>query len=205
MYQKYIKRLLDFILAFFGLLILTPALLLLMFCLTVAHRGKVFFTQQRPGRNEKVFRVIKFRSMNDKRDANGRLLPDCERLTALGKFIRATSLDELPQLIHVLKGEMSLIGPRPLLLQYIPVYTERERKRHTVRPGMTGLAQVSGRNVIGWDAKLELDVCYVENISFLGDVKILWRTIVKVIKREGAIADKKENYLDIERNNKMKS
>ena len=203
MYRKYFKRFLDIIMAFSGLLILSPILILLMILLAVVNRGKIFFTQERPGRDEKVFRVIKFRSMNDKRDANGKLLPDRERITPIGKFIRATSLDELPQLIHILKGEMSLIGPRPLLPRYLPFYTEREKKRHTVRPGMTGLAQVSGRNLIGWDVKLELDVHYVENISFFGDLKIFWLSVIKVIKREGAIANKKENYLDIEREKKI--
>ena len=199
MYEKYYKRFLDFMLAFFGILILSPVMILLIILLAIANRGKIFFSQERIGRREKVFRIFKFRSMNDRTDANGKLLPGRERTTNIGQFIRATSLDELPQLIHVLKGEMSLIGPRPLLPEYLPFYTEREKKRHTVRPGMTGLAQISGRNVIGWDVKLELDARYVENISFLGDVKILWSTIVKVIKREGAIADKIENYLDVER------
>jgi len=199
MYEKYYKRFLDFMLAFFGILILSPVMILLIILLAIANRGKIFFSQERIGRREKVFRIFKFRSMNDRTDANGKLLPGRERTTNIGQFIRATSLDELPQLIHVLKGEMSLIGPRPLLSRYLPFYTEREKKRHTVRPGMTGLAQISGRNVIGWDVKLELDARYVENISFLGDVKILWSTIVKVIKREGAIADKIENYLDVER------
>ena len=168
-----------------------------------ANRGAgAFFFQERPGKDTKIFKIIKFKSMNDARDANGKLLPDKERLTKAGKFVRTTSIDELPQLINVLKGDMALIGPRPLLERYLPYYTDREKLRHTVRPGITGLAQVNGRNALDWDSKLELDAQYAENLSFLLDLKIFFKTIKKVIKHDGVIADKKENYLDIERQSK---
>jgi len=203
MYRRFIKRFLDFIISLFGLLLLSPILLLIALLLVIANQGNVFFTQERPGRREKIFRVIKFRSMNNKRDIEGNLLLDSERLTHIGKFIRATSLDELPQLINVLKGNMSLIGPRPLLIRYLPFYSEREKLRHSILPGITGLAQVSGRNTLDWDSKLELDVRYAENITFMGDIKILWATLTKVVNRDGAIPDKKENYFDIERQNKL--
>jgi len=204
MYKRFTKKMIDFAVALFCLTLLSPILLVVAALLFVANKGNVFFTQERPGRNEKKFRIVKFCSMNEKRDSKGHLLPDHERLTPIGRIIRSTSIDEIPQLFNVLKGDMSLVGPRPLLIQYLPFYTEREKLRHTIKPGITGLAQISGRNVIDWDLKLELDVRYVEELSFLGDVKIIWKTLVKVIKREGAIADKKENYLDIERQNKLK-
>jgi lipopolysaccharide/colanic/teichoic acid biosynthesis glycosyltransferase len=148
-------------------------------------KNNPFFIQERPGKNEKIFKLIKFKTMNDKTDENGKLLPDKERLTKIGKIIRSLSLDELPQLINVLKGNMSLVGPRPLLIKYLPLYNERQRKRHNVKPGITGWAQVNGRNNISWEEKFELDVEYVENVCFLFDMKILWMTILKVIKREG--------------------
>jgi len=204
MYRNFFKRKLDLIVASMGLVIVSPVLLIVIFILTISNKGKVFFSQERPGLNEKIFRVIKFRSMNDKRDDQGNLLPDWARLTPVGKFIRAASIDEIPQLINVLKGEMSLIGPRPLLQRYLSVYTEREKQRHTVRPGITGLAQISGRNALDWDARLEMDVCYTEDITFTGDIKILWNTIINVIKRKGVIADKQENYLDNKRKNQKK-
>ena len=204
MYEKIFKRSFDFIIAFLGLVMFSPIFFLAMLVLAISNRGKVFFTQERPGKGEKIFRVIKFCSMNNSRDVDGNLLPDHKRLTPIGRFIRSTSFDELPQLINVLKGDMSLIGPRPLLIRYLIFYTEREKHRHFVRPGITGLAQISGRNNLNWDSKLELDVCYVEDITFVGDIKILWKTFVKVIKREGTIADKKENYFDVERYNKIK-
>ena len=169
-----------------------------------ANQGAgVFFTQDRPGKNGKIFKVIKFKTMNDKKDEEGNLLPDAERLTRVGRFIRSTSIDELPQLINVLKGDMSLIGPRPLLPQYLPYYTKREQLRHTVRPGISGWAQVNGRNNISWDDKLECDAYYAEHVSFAFDIKILYLTLFKVVKREGAIADKKENYLDVERSGQL--
>lgn len=185
--------------ALLGLLVLSPVLLLIMLLLAVTNLGKVFFTQERPCKNERIFKVIKFRSMNDKQDLEGNLLPDRNRLTPIGKFLRVTSLDELPQLINVLKGDMSLIGPRPLLIRYLPFYTKREKLRHTVRPGITGLAQVSGRNNANWNARLELDVQYVETLSFANDFRIFFLSIYKVFKKEGVVVDKAENYLDVER------
>lgn len=204
MYKHFFKRLIDFCIVFMALLVIWPFLLVIYIWLTIANKGAgAIFYQERPGKDEKIFKVIKFKSMTDERDADGNLLPDRERLTKVGKFVRATSIDELPQLINVLKGDMALIGPRPLLVKYLPWYTEREKLRHSVRPGITGWAQVNGRNNITWDNKLECDAYYAENVSFLFDIKILFLTIYKVIKREGAVADKKENYLDVERINKQ--
>lgn len=175
----------DFCLSLSGLILLSPLLVLLWIFLSIANRGAgAFFVQPRPGKDEKIFRIIKFKTMNDRRDENGKLLPDAERLTKVGKFIRTTSLDEIPQLINVLKGDMSLIGPRPLLIDYLPLYNERQRIRHSVRPGITGWAQVNGRNAISWKQKFEYDSWYVENISFKTDLKILVKTFQKVIKRK---------------------
>ncbi len=202
MYKHFFKRAIDFTIVFIALLIIWPLLVIIAIWLHFANKGAgVFFYQERPGKDEKIFRVIKFKSMTDERDTKGDLLPDRERLTKAGKFVRSTSLDELPQLINVLKGDMALIGPRPLLPRYLPYYTERERLRHSVRPGISGWAQVNGRNNITWDNKLECDAYYAEHVSLWFDIKILWLTFYKVIKREGAVADKKENYLDIERKN----
>lgn len=203
MYKHFFKRVIDFCIAFVALCILFIPLLIIIIWLYFANKGAgVFFFQERPGKDEKIFKVIKFKSMTDERDEEGNLLPDRQRLTKVGMFLRATSLDELPQLINVLKGDMALIGPRPLLVRYLPYYTDREKLRHTVRPGISGWAQVNGRNNITWDNKLECDAYYAEHVSLWFDLKILWLTIYKVIKREGAIADKKENYLDIERKDK---
>jgi len=152
-------------------------------------RQRVFFTQARPGKDERIFRVVKFKTMTDERDAEGNLLPDAQRLTKIGKFVRSTSLDEIPQLLNVIKGDMSLIGPRPLLVQYLPLYSERQKRRHEVRPGITGWAQVNGRNAISWQQKFEYDVWYVENMSFILDIKILLKTIYNVFKREGINSD----------------
>lgn len=202
MYKNFVKRFIDFWIALIALICLSPLLLIITVWLHFANKGAgAFFLQERPGLNGKIFRVLKFKSMNDKRDAEGKLLPDAERLTKVGKFVRSTSLDELPQLINVLKGDMAFIGPRPLLVRYLPYYTEREQLRHTVRPGITGLAQIHGRNLISWDDKLEYDAYYAEHVSLRLDIKIFFMTIVKVLKREGAVADKKENYFDIERQN----
>src|SRR5690554_3517329 len=173
MYKNYLKRLFDFVAAFFGLLLLSPIFIAVMIGLFFANQGKPFFFQRRPGKNEKIFSIIKFKTMNDRKDNKGNLLPDAERLTKVGSFVRKTSLDEIPQLINVLKGDMSLIGPRPLLVQYLPYYTERESLRHSVRPGITGLAQVNGRNFLMWNERLEMDVQYVENLSFISDMQIL--------------------------------
>ena len=199
-YSIYIKRGIDIILSGLALLCLSPIIFILWIWLTIANKGGgAFFLQERPGKNEKIFRVVKFKSMTDQKDRNGNLLPDINRLTPIGKFIRKTSLDELPQLWNVFKGDMSLIGPRPLLARYLPYYTEREKLRHSVRPGITGLAQINGRNTLDWDKRLEYDVEYAENISFILDLKIIHKTILKVIKHDGVIVNKKENYLDIER------
>ena len=186
MYQKYIKRIIDFVFAFAALLILLPVIFLLWLGLTIANKGAgAFFTQERPGLHGKIFRIYKFKTMNDACDSDGNLLPDGERLTPIGKFIRKLSLDELPQLWNVLKGDMSLIGPRPLLPQYLALYSSEQARRHNVRPGITGWAQVNGRNAISWTQKFVLDCYYVDNISFTMDVKILFMTIKKVIIREG--------------------
>lgn len=185
MYQHFFKRFIDLIAAFFGLLVLSPIFILVTIGLAIANNGKPFFFQTRPGRNERIFRIIKFKTMNDRRDADGQLLPDADRLTTVGDFVRKTSLDEIPQLINVLKGDMSLIGPRPLLVQYLPLYNDTQRRRHEVRPGITGWAQVNGRNAISWDQKFAYDVWYVDRLSFGLDVKILLMTVKKVFVREG--------------------
>lgn len=182
---KYFKRFFDFCFALTALLCLSPVLLIITIWLHFANKGAgVFFYQLRPGKNERIFKVIKYKSMTDERDENGMLLPDAKRLTAVGRFIRATSIDELPQLINVLKGDMALIGPRPLLVEYLPYYTERESLRHSVRPGITGYTQVHGRNNLSWDERLEMDVYYVEHMCFLMDFKIFFRTIYNVIARK---------------------
>lgn len=206
MYTHFFKRAIDFTIALIALLLIGWLLGLIALWLHFANKGAgAFFFQERPGKDEKIFKVIKFKSMTDERDVDGNLLPDAQRLTKVGRFVRATSIDELPQLINVLKGDMSFIGPRPLLVRYLPYYTEREQLRHTVRPGITGWAQIHGRNLISWDEKLEYDAYYAEHISLWLDAKIFVMTIIKVLKREGAVADKKENYLDIERKNKQNS
>ncbi|AXT59921.1 sugar transferase [Aquimarina sp. AD10] len=184
MYNPFIKRFLDFSLCFIGIVMLSPILLFLMIFLTVTNNGKPFFFQTRPGKNEKIFKIMKFKSMNDKKDENGELLPFEQRITRVGKFIRKYSLDEIPQLFNVLKGDMSLIGPRPLLIKYLPLYSDFQKQRHNVRPGITGWAQVNGRNTISWDQKFKLDVWYTENVSFKTDVKIILLTIKKVFFKE---------------------
>lgn len=185
MYKLFIKRLIDFFVALFAFLLISPLFVLVTICLFCVNRGKPFFFQERPGKNERVFKIIKFKSMNDRTDDDGRLLPDAERLTAVGAFVRKTSLDELPQLINVLRGDMALIGPRPLRTYYLPLYSVEQKRRHDARPGITGWAQVNGRNAISWTKKFELDVWYVDNLSFVLDVKIIFLTIMKVFKREG--------------------
>lgn len=185
-YRKYIKRLLDFTSALLMLIVLSPLLLVITIWLHFANKGAgAFFTQERPGKDERIFQLYKFKSMTDERDEEGNLLPDGKRLTPVGRFIRKTSLDELPQLWNVLKGDMSFIGPRPLLVQYLPRYSVFQRRRHEVRPGITGWAQVSGRNAISWEKKFSLDVWYVDHLSFRLDCFIMWRTFIKVLKREG--------------------
>ena len=186
MYRKYLKRWLDFVIVFCVLAVIWPILLLVTLWLHFANKGAgAFFTQERPGRNGKIFKVIKFKTMTDERDADGNLLPDAERLTPVGRFVRSTSIDELPQLINVLKGDMALIGPRPLLVKYLPLYSKEQTRRHEVRPGITGWAQCHGRNSISWTEKFKLDVWYVDHCSFLLDLKIVFLTIKKVLVREG--------------------
>lgn len=185
MYKFFFKRIIDIVLSFIVLLIFLPLLLILISFLAFANQGKPFFIQKRPGKNEKIFKIIKFKTMNDKKDIHGNLLSDVDRLTKVGSFVRKTSLDELPQLINVLKGDMSLIGPRPLLPEYLPLYNEFQKKRHNVKPGITGWAQVNGRNMISWQQKFEYDVLYVDQLSFILDLRIVWMTIIKVFKTEG--------------------
>ncbi len=185
MYKNYFKRLFDFLAALFGLLLLSPIFIVVMIGLFFANQGKPFFFQARPGKGERIFKIVKFKTMNDKRDAQGNLLPDADRLTSIGAFVRKTSLDELPQLINVLKGDMSLIGPRPLLPQYLPLYNAEQKRRHEVRPGITGWAQVNGRNAISWQQKFEYDVWYVDHLSFATDIKVFLMTFKKVFKSEG--------------------
>lgn len=185
MYQKYFKRAVDLVLALIALALLSPVFLALLLLLLVANRGSPLFLQERAGLHGRRFKVIKFKTMNDRRDAQGQLLSDEARLTPLGRFIRHSSLDELPQLLNVLKGDMSLIGPRPLLLEYLPLYDEQQRRRHELRPGITGWAQVNGRNAISWEEKFAYDVWYVDHLSFALDVKILWLTVRKVLSLEG--------------------
>ncbi len=184
MYSLFLKRFIDFTLSLIALMIISPILLIVTILLYIVNQGKPFFTQERPGKNARIFRVIKFKTMNDKKDLNGKLLPDKERLTPIGQLVRSTSIDELPQLINVLKGDMSLIGPRPLLVKYLPLYNEKQARRHEVKPGITGWAQVNGRNAISWEQKFDYDVWYVDNISFILDISIIFKTLKKVIFRE---------------------
>ncbi len=185
MYKVIVKPIIDFIVALLGLLLLSPLLLLLTFFLYIANDGKPFFFQLRPGKNGRIFKIVKFKTMNDKKDSDGKLLSDSERLTSIGKFVRKTSLDEIPQLINVLKGDMSIVGPRPLLTQYLHLYNDFQNRRHEVKPGITGWAQVNGRNAISWDKKFEYDVWYVDHLSFVLDIKIILKTVFKVIKSDG--------------------
>jgi undecaprenyl phosphate N,N'-diacetylbacillosamine 1-phosphate transferase len=185
MYLLIFKRLIDFSLALIGFIALTPVFIVVTIYLLFSNNGKPFFFQKRPGKNEVIFSIIKFKSMNDKKDEHGELLPYEDRITKVGAFIRKYSLDEIPQLINVIKGDMSIVGPRPLLVEYLPLYNNQQKQRHNLKPGITGWAQVNGRNTISWDKKFELDVWYVNNISFLLDVKIILQTIKRVIKKEG--------------------
>ena len=190
MYEKFFKRLLDFALSLMALIVLSPILLILIIVGAIAMKGNPFFMQPRPGKKGKdgqeiTFFLLKFRTMNNKRDKDGNLLPDEVRLNSYGKFLRSTSLDELPELINILKGDLSIVGPRPLLVQYLPRYTDEQRHRHDVRPGLTGLAQVNGRNALAWEEKFKLDLDYVNNITFRKDVKIVFATVKAVLKREG--------------------
>ncbi len=194
MYEKFFKRVMDFTLSLMALLVLSPLLLILSIVGAIAMGGNPFFTQARPGKKgkdgkEKIFKLVKFRTMSNKKDKDGNLLPDEVRLNKYGRFLRSTSLDELPELWNILKGDMSIIGPRPLLVKYLPLYSEEQRRRHDVRPGLTGYAQINGRNAISWDEKFKMDVEYVDNISFVGDIKIIFGTVLSVLKREGISSD----------------
>lgn len=188
MYKNFIKPLCDRVVALIALVVLSPIILIVTVLLLVANDGKPFFFQPRAGYKGRIFRIIKFKTMNDRKDANGELLPDADRLTAIGRFVRKTSLDELPQLLNVIKGDMSIVGPRPLLVEYLPLYNATQARRHNVNPGITGWAQVNGRNAISWTQKFEYDVYYVEHISFAFDIRIIWRTLSKVFKSEGISA-----------------
>ncbi len=189
MYKYMLKRILDLLISIIGFIILSPVFLIVTLLLAISNKGKPFFFQSRPGKDEKIFKVIKFKTMNDKKDDQRKLLPDSDRLTGIGSFVRKTSLDEIPQLLNVIKGDMSLIGPRPLLVQYLPLYNEKQKRRHEVKPGITGWAQVNGRNTVSWQKKFEYDVWYVDHLSFLLDIKIIFMTFIKVFKGEGISAE----------------
>ena len=194
MYKNFFKRIIDFCLALSGFILLLPVFLILTLILFIDFKGGPFFKQDRPGKNEKIFHVLKFKTMNNKKDAAGNLLPDSDRITKLGMFIRRTSLDEIPQLINVIKGDMSIIGPRPLRTFYLPFYSEEERKRHSVRPGITGLAQISGRNFVLWEERFRLDVAYASNVTFSEDFKILIATVKKVFSSSDLVIDQNKLY-----------
>ena len=185
MYKKYFKRVMDFVLSLMAIIVLSPVLLVVAVLVRTKLGSPVLFKQERPGKDEKIFKLYKFRTMTDEKDENGKLLPDEVRLTKFGKMLRSTSLDELPELFNILKGDMSIIGPRPLLVKYLPRYNEEQKRRHEVRPGLSGLAQVNGRNAISWEDKFKYDVEYVDNVTFLGDWKIIFQTVWNVLKRDG--------------------
>lgn len=199
MYAKYFKRVLDFLLSLIALIVLSPVLIIVAILVRVKLGSPVIFKQQRPGKNEKIFTLYKFRTMTDKKDKNGNLLPDSERLTKFGKTLRSTSLDELPELFNILKGDMSIVGPRPLAIQYLPYYTDEEKRRHDVRPGLTGLAQVNGRNCLNWEERFKFDINYVENITFIQDLEIILRTIIKVFKHEDIVVRGEGKTIDFDK------
>ncbi|NAS30159.1 sugar transferase [Flavobacteriaceae bacterium R38] len=198
LYQFIIKRSFDFVFALLCIVILSPLIVIITILLFFTNNGTPFFFQKRPGKNEKIFSIVKFKTMNDKKDKNGILLSDTDRLTLIGKIVRKTSLDEIPQFFNIIKGDMSLIGPRPLLIRYLPYYTEKEKIRHTVKPGITGLAQVSGRNLLNWDARLAADVEYVTNISLMMDIKIIIKTIKNVILSKDVVLDPQTAIQDLD-------
>ena len=198
MYRNFFKRLLDILISLTGMIVLSPILLIVWVLVRVKLGKPAFFTQQRPGKNGKIFKLYKFRSMTDERDENGEPLPDEVRLTGFGRFLRSTSLDEIPELFNILKGDMSLIGPRPLLVKYLPYYSEEESHRHDIRPGLTGLAQVNGRNAIGWEERFRYDVEYVNNLSFGLDCKILLMTVGKVLNRSGVLSGEEQTTIDFD-------
>ena len=201
MYKNFLKRVIDFLLSFIALILLSPLMILLYFLVMIKLGKPAIFKQKRPGKNEKIFTLYKFRTMTDEKDENGNLLPDEKRLTKFGKFLRSTSLDELPELVNILKGDMAIVGPRPLLVEYLELYNEEQKHRHDVRPGLTGLAQVSGRNSITWEEKFAKDIEYVNKINFLLDLKIIFKTVSKVFKREG-ISQEGEATIEKFRGNK---
>ena len=200
-YEKYIKRILDFLLSLFAICLLSPFLILFIVIGAAKMQGNPFFIQERPGKNEKIFKLIKFRTMTNAKDGIGNLLPDNQRLTSYGKFLRSTSIDELPEIINILKGDMSIIGPRPLLVKYLPLYNAYQKHRHDVRPGLTGYAQIHGRNKLSWEEKFELDIQYVQNITFLGDIDIILKTISKVLKRDGISSETSATMEEFKGNN----
>lgn len=202
MYSLFFKRVLDFVLAVFGFIVLFPIFLVIWVILLFVNNGKPFFLQPRPGKDEKIFSIIKFKSMTDKTDEDGKLLPDELRVTKFGTFLRKSSLDEIPQLLSIIKGDMSLIGPRPLRVRYLPYYTQEESIRHTVRPGVTGLAQISGRNLLDWDTRLQKDIEYVKNLSFALDMKILFKTALKVLLRKDVALDAESGIPDFDEERK---
>lgn len=204
-YVKGIKRVLDFILSSIALIIMSPILVILTIIGAIVVRGNPFFSQDRPGLHERIFKLIKFRTMTNEKDEKGNYLPDDIRLIPYGRFLRKTSLDELPELLNIWKGDMAIVGPRPLLIRYLPYYTTEERKRHSVRPGLTGLAQVNGRNALEWDKRLAMDVEYTNHISFIGDFKILYLTVIKVIKHEDVVDAGSFEMLDLDQERKQKS
>lgn len=198
MYKRFVKRGLDFLLSLAGIIVLSPLFLILALLVRLKLGSPVLFKQERPGKDERIFTLCKFRTMTDRRDAEGKLLPDSQRLPRFGKLLRATSLDELPELFNILKGDMSLIGPRPLLVRYLPYYTQEERHRHDVRPGLTGLAQVNGRNALGWEDRFRYDLYYVEHLGFLMDLKIIGMTAGKVLKRSGTLSGADQTVADFD-------
>ena len=206
MYERYVKRLLDIDLSLVALVILSPVMLVVAGLVRVKLGKPIVFKQQRPGKNEKIFNMYKFRSMTDEKDSDGKLLPDEVRLTAFGKKLRSTSLDELPELVNILKGDMSIVGPRPLLVEYLPYYTEEEHHRHDVRPGLTGLAQIKGRNVMSWEERFATDLFYIKTISFINDTLIIFKTIQKVVKKENILVGKEHvlKNFDTERKDRIK-
>ena len=204
MYAKYIKRTLDLILSLMALIVLMPLMIIIGILVRINLGSPIIFKQKRPGKNEKIFTLYKFRTMTDKRDIDGNLLPDEYRLTKFGKFLRSTSLDELPELIKIIKGDMAIVGPRPLLVEYLPYYTEEEKHRHDVRPGLTGLAQVNGRNLLEWDERLKKDLEYINSISVKNDLFIIFRTIINVIKRKDIAVGREHNMLSLNKEREYK-
>lgn len=204
MYAKYIKRTLDLILSLMALIVLMPLMIIIGILVRINLGSPIIFKQKRPGKNEKIFTLYKFRTMTDKRDIDGNLLPDEYRLTKFGKFLRSTSLDELPELINIIKGDMAIVGPRPFLVEYLPYYTEEEKHRHDVRPGLTGLAQVNGRNLLEWDERLKKDLEYINSISVKNDLFIIFRTIINVIKRKDIAVGREHNMLSLNKEREYK-